>query len=1093
MSILTISNGTTTIDLLSAAGFKLSEWAPSYMTQKDGGIWADSPMAHGSALALSKEADLEDTYTLVARHTTQNSFLEGVGDLVRLLESALDYWRTSWQSAPVYISAQEPNETNVRYAVVKGYRLNGFAGPFGREMVKTLCHMAHKLDLTLIHGPWQNVAIGSATDLQVSGTQSASLLSSASYSPAQSGDDAHVNTATGVITSNSAELRFGDGGTPTLDSGNYQPNNNADDAYVITYASGINSTHNYLNFGRQHLQGVTDGGFYYDVETPLSAGIVFNLAADIPATAHITGAYIRFTAYGTNYGSVIRTNIRGEAAAAPGVFTTYEDFRDRVRTTKSVTWDFSTPWIKDSTYDTPDLSAIIQEIITAYGAVNDLTLFIEDDGSDYTAVRRSYAYDDPAGAPPTLYVTWTEPGAESPRHCGIRFKNLTIPLGATILSAKLRLYSTTAEATAASADIRYEQSVTPAAFSTYADFMGRPRGAAHVLWAVPAWAQNTWYESPEIASLLQEYVNSWVGSAATEVTIFIENNGSPGVMKRPAAYDSGAHLPQLNVTWTVGASATFGCTATTDDAVYVVNKCNGAQLTHIHWYDASTLLASANRCGQAVHGITPDPVGNNDCVYFGISDLASQTGPFDNLVFTVSTAATYSGNAYVIWEYWNGAAWTALNVSDDTVALGGMTFYGAAGGRPWGRTGSYSVAWEQPSDWAIYTVPQLGVSAWWVRARVSMGTGTMTRAANGTRPIYTALWNDVNVAAAQVLGDVRARGRIRATAHIAVGQPNGYSSRLLIGARSIGRSAPSLPFDSFVNLSDAQNNPSYSVSAGALGPFTGGTGNLNAAPTGRWIHATLTTLQEDIAAYISFGSRSYEGTYHAYLRYIPTYSASIGASWPLRVRVEEYLTHWSSDWAPLYNNGTTNQRMYIADLGRLRLHGMTPMKTETSPLLRVSDQPVLYLYLYNPTAVTAEVELIDLVLMPADEWLGDVRIPHAPLPTGTGIVWPGNATGSLALLGKYLDIDSARVPYYHTLSVLRNGARSTGTNDTLIYSTSATEPVSLQANAEQNLHFLAMIQDSATTGDSLWCSYPLPMFSVQLSAVYRYSLARGSR
>jgi len=85
------------------------------------------------------------------------------------------------------------------------------------------------------------------------------------------------------------------------------------------------------------------------------------------------------------------------------------------------------------------------------------------------------------------------------------------------------------------------------------------------------------------------------------------------------------------------------------------------------------------------------------------------------------------------------------------------------------------------------------------------------------------------------------------------------------------------------------------------------------------------------------------------------------------------------------------------------------------------------------------------------------------------------------------------MPYYHTMGVLRNSSRAAALVDTLIYTVAASEPVTFQANSDQDLHFLSMIQDTATNGDALWCSYPYPLFSIQLSGVSRYVVARGSR
>lgn len=67
----------------------------------------------------------------------------------------------------------------------------------------------------------------------------------------------------------------------------------------------------------------------------------------------------------------------------------------------------------------------------------------------------------------------------------------------------------------------------------------------------------------------------------------------------------------------------------------------------------------------------------------------------------------------MVWEYWNGAAWTALAGVTD-----GTTGFKAA-------TGFVGVTFTSPTDWAKCTVD--GVNGYWVRSRVSAYTSISTR------------------------------------------------------------------------------------------------------------------------------------------------------------------------------------------------------------------------------------------------------------------------------------------------------------------------------------------------------------------------------
>ena len=71
-----------------------------------------------------------------------------------------------------------------------------------------------------------------------------------------------------------------------------------------------------------------------------------------------------------------------------------------------------------------------------------------------------------------------------------------------------------------------------------------------------------------------------------------------------------------------------------------------------------------------------------------------------------------AGTWTIVWEYWNGTAWTALAGVTD-----GTTGFTAA-------TGWVSVTFTEPTDWETCLVD--GVNAYWVRARVSAYTSVTT-------------------------------------------------------------------------------------------------------------------------------------------------------------------------------------------------------------------------------------------------------------------------------------------------------------------------------------------------------------------------------
>lgn len=98
----------------------------------------------------------------------------------------------------------------------------------------------------------------------------------------------------------------------------------------------------------------------------------------------------------------------------------------------------------------------------------------------------------------------------------------------------------------------------------------------------------------------------------------------------------------------------------------------------------------------------PDTEAANDAAYFGAAV------PFCELALDIGTAGVYSADA-LVWEYWNGTAWTALTVIDRTDTTAGD------GKRSFQRDGA--IHFVPPASWAATTVKTQ--SAYWIRARVT--------------------------------------------------------------------------------------------------------------------------------------------------------------------------------------------------------------------------------------------------------------------------------------------------------------------------------------------------------------------------------------
>ena len=98
--------------------------------------------------------------------------------------------------------------------------------------------------------------------------------------------------------------------------------------------------------------------------------------------------------------------------------------------------------------------------------------------------------------------------------------------------------------------------------------------------------------------------------------------------------------------------------------------------------------------------LLPSTPAVNDAYYLGSLEIQSR------IYINISTAG--SGTWTIVWEYWDGSAWTALsNVTDGTT---GFTV-----------SGINSINFTVPSNWATKTVASIA-SVYWIRGRVSVYT-----------------------------------------------------------------------------------------------------------------------------------------------------------------------------------------------------------------------------------------------------------------------------------------------------------------------------------------------------------------------------------
>jgi hypothetical protein len=130
----------------------------------------------------------------------------------------------------------------------------------------------------------------------------------------------------------------------------------------------------------------------------------------IPRGATITEAYIEFETDETN---MMPTSVTfyGEASDNASAFSErYYDLSDRPQTNESVTWEIPAWNQVDEKHRSPDLRAIVQEVVNRSGWNPGGSMVFTIGG---TGRRAAESYEGEAAAAPLLHITYTTGGSAS--------------------------------------------------------------------------------------------------------------------------------------------------------------------------------------------------------------------------------------------------------------------------------------------------------------------------------------------------------------------------------------------------------------------------------------------------------------------------------------------------------------------------------------------------------------------------------------------------------------------------------------------------------------------------------------------------------
>lgn len=174
--IFQISDGTTTIDLLSPTGnYHLAKWESGISQWKDGGVFLENPFSDGRIPIDRSYGTVQEKITIHITGSSQDNVISSLRSLINLLDKSYYYFVNN-TGIPVYFIVKSDTETNQRYGTVVSYSINNlpgqFDGPFltgGKQFSGNLSYPAIyiELDIVIERDHWSNSIPGNSTAISI--------------------------------------------------------------------------------------------------------------------------------------------------------------------------------------------------------------------------------------------------------------------------------------------------------------------------------------------------------------------------------------------------------------------------------------------------------------------------------------------------------------------------------------------------------------------------------------------------------------------------------------------------------------------------------------------------------------------------------------------------------------------------------------------------------------------------------------------------------------------------------------------------------------------------------------------------------------
>ena len=279
-------------------------------------------------------------------------------------------------------------------------------------------------------------------------------------------------------------------------------------------------------------------------------GMRFNDIA-IPQGATVNSAVIEFSP-SEPLTADINVDITGELANDAAAFTTANgDLSGRPKTTAVVNWIETDDWDDvDVVHQTVDISAVVQEIVNQPGwcGNNSLALFLQESAASANGPLNAFSFDGDQSRAPILRIdvdsSSITPGAcintivtsqvfasnddaeetlstgsmslsgssfdmRSTQINGLRFQDIPIKQGATVIEASLRFIARSVDTGTSSITFRTEAADDAPAFSSnVSDISSRSLGSSSVVWSAPDFDPvGDVVETVDLTPIIQEVFN----------------------------------------------------------------------------------------------------------------------------------------------------------------------------------------------------------------------------------------------------------------------------------------------------------------------------------------------------------------------------------------------------------------------------------------------------------------------------------------------------------------------------------------------------------------------------------------------------------